>query len=425
VEAIVLCRTRTPLFTEIRLLLEQYENRGRRFHVVYIDPDRDLARAKELVMRERLSKAEWVLFRCRGRSVPVAVRDLVGTDAGGVRSMFHGEQLFSAAILEVTQTRRPTVYFLAGSGEHAIDDFHEHTGYAKIARVIRRDSIEVKTVTLDEAAPVPEDCDALIVAGPEQRLPRSAIQAIGDYLRRNGRLMLLTDAGDETGLESVLKEWGVRLNDDRVVAGPRFTGEGFRPGRTERVSRALHITRYGNHPITRDLKGVLTTFYRTRSLTPLNLTGTNITDQADKPRVAVLAASDRDGWAETDPLEDPPQFNPDEDARGPVPIAVAIEKGPASGIAMEIAPTRMVIVGDSEFAVNGCLTGGNQDFFMNAVNWLLRREAVIGIAPKSYYRVTQILDSRARRIALLWIVLGIPAACFTAGLLMHWMRRGE
>ena len=94
----------------------------------------------------------------------------------------------------------------------------------------------------------------------------------------------------------------------------------------------------------------------------------------------------RDGWAELNLTQTPARFDADTDRPAPVSVAVAVERGGASAIEMELRPTRMVVVGDSDFVSNGALqggVGGNTDFLLNAVNWLVEREALMAISAKS------------------------------------------
>ena len=54
-------------------------------------------------------------------------------------------------------------------------------------------------------------------------------------------------------------------------------------------------------------------------------------------------------------------------------VAVAVERGAGTGRDLAIRPTRLVVVGDASFAMNGQLAArasANRDFFMNAVAYL-------------------------------------------------------
>jgi len=326
---------------------------------------------------------------------------------------FHGERVFSSAILSVTQTSRPILYFMTGHGERAVDEFGKHSGgYSILGREILRDNMEVRKLLLAEHHGVPEDCSALVVAGPARQLSEAEVDLVAKYLENNGRLLLMLDAGPDAGLGALLERWGVKLGND-VVAGLTLTG------------RELVITTYGDHPITRGLANVATMFYSPRSVESA-LTGSDTTAaQPDRPRVTVLARSVK-GWANRDLKQSPPRFDEGVDRPGPVGVAVAVERGPVRGIDMEIRPTRMVVIGDSDFASNGALTsgvGGNRDFVMSALNWLVEREALLAIAPKPPQELRLDMDGRQIRMAYLLMVGGIPALAAIAGILVWLSRR--
>ena len=71
---------------------------------------------------------------------------------------------------------------------------------------------------------------------------------------------------------------------------------------------------------------------------------------------------------------------------------------------------RLVAFGSSRFARNDSLTGGNADLFMNAVNWLLKRQQLLGIAATAPQEFNLNLDAFQRRGIFITMVVGIPAA---------------
>jgi hypothetical protein len=66
--------------------------------------------------------------------------------------------------------------------------------------------------------------------------------------------------------------------------------------------------------------------------------------------------------------------------------------------------------------------GGNVDFFMNAVNWLLERDSLLGIAPKVQGELRLDMDRRQLRIMFALMVLALPATFAAVGVLV-WFRR--
>lgn len=428
VRAVSFFRQGHELHDHMRSLLKEYAYAAEhvpslRFEMELVDPDRDLARTQELAREFDVSEANVVVFESGGRKKYITVRDMVDYDVDFRRLMstgqavkrrvgFRGEQAFSSAIQSVMQARSPKVYFLTGHGERDITDYSKTAGYSQLARIMRRDNMELEVLLLAQHRAVPEDASALVVAGADRQLSREEINAVAQYLDRNGRLMLLVDPTVTTGLEPLLKEWGVELAND-VVVDPQQTWTG----------RELCVMEYGPHPVTRRLAKTATMFYLPRSIRPLASVAS--VDTADRPRVFPLASCSEAGWAEMNLEQSPARFDPDVDQRGPVPVAVAVERGPVSGIEVEIKPTRLVIIGDSDFVCNSALeggVGGNVDFFMCGMNWLVEREALMAIAPKDSGTLRLDMNRRQMRLVFLALVVVGPAIVALIGVLV-WLRR--
>ncbi|MBU0678824.1 MAG: GldG family protein [Verrucomicrobia bacterium] len=419
VDVIVFFQRGQRIYSDVENLLQEYQTASRRIRVEYVDPDRDLARTEVLIAEYGVSSANVVIFIAGGRSKFVTAEDIVDYDYSYAQYgqmpreiAFKGEQAFSSAIQSITQAKRPIVYFLAGHGEKAVDDFDQYSGYSGIAKHIERDNVAVRTLNFGEMQDVPQDADALIIAGPMKRLAQPEADLIAQYLERNGRVLFLLDAVFESGLDALLEDWGIVLGRDLVVDASRtLTG------------RELFVSEYGSHPICEPLAGITTIFYLPRSVRPLNGSGAEEKTSVDKPRVTLLASSSESGWAETDVDESPLKYDAARDRPGPVPVAAAAEKGPALGMGVRIRPTRMVVVGDSDFAANGALSGGNLDFFMNSLNWLLEREELMAIAPKTYEESRLILSGNQLTALLLIAVAGMPLAIAVIGAFVWAWRR--
>lgn len=413
------------LADDVRNLLKEYEYEAERMgqanlKVEIVDPDRDLARARDLKQKYDLADPNVVVFEAEGRKKYVEAKELMEYGLNFAKDgkyerkkvAFKGEQAFSSAIQSVTQAGQPVVYFLAGHGERDLGDYNRHSGYSTIARTLRRDNIQIGTLNLAERQGVPEDCSALVIAGPSKKFSTDELAFLSKYLERKGRILVLLDPDVITGLEGFLGGWGIKVGGGMVV-GLSITG------------RELVVMQYGDHPVTRKLKNITTMFYLPRPVEPDSSQPASAETPVDRPRVTVLASNTKEGWLESNMKESPARFDSKTDRPGPISVAVAVEKGPVSGIEVELKPARMVIVGDSLFVSNGALSegvGGNEDFFMSAVNWLLERDALMGIAPKKPGELRLDMDRDRLRIAFLLVVAGIPGVVAFIGL-MVWLKR--
>ncbi len=420
VEAVVFLSSEHELYRAIRRLLREYAYAAPRLRVEYLDPHRDLARSKELVLRHDLIEENIVVFAAGGRKKVVPVKELADYDYAPLLSgrpkiltAFRGEQLFSAAIQSLLQLKKPVVYFLSGHGERQPADYDQLAGYSRLARNLERNNIEIKTLHLGQTPALPKDGDALVIAGPVRSFSRTEIELLETYLRASGRILLLLDPGQDAGLNALLQTWGIRLADDRVV-GLTMTG------------RELLVTDYGDHPIVSRLAAarITTIFNSPRSVQPLGAAGGPLPQAADKPRLTVLASCSEEGWAEMSPHQDPPQFDAGVDQPGPVAVAMAVEKGATTSMAVEMRPSRLVVLGDSSFVANGALQAGySADLFLSAMDWLLERSEGIFSAPKTPGRIQILMSRRQFRLVNGLIVIVLPGLVVAAGLWVGWRRR--
>lgn len=426
VDVVAFFQRNDKLYEDVRNLLKEYEYEASGsgpggLNIEIVDPDRDLARTRELAREYGVEKPNVVVFHCAGRTKYVERKDLAdyhyalneGRSVSKKKVGFRGEQAFSSAIQSVAEEAKPVVYFLSGHGERSVSDFGELYGYSSLARAMGRDNIEVKTLLLAEQKGVPGDCSAIVIAGADRSLSRAEVDLLEDYLDRSGRLLVLLEPVVETGMEELLSKWGVKVARD-VVVGLTLTG------------RDLVVKDYGKHDITRNLKGITAMFYLPRSVELLDPVEKVSELPADRPHVFVLASTTPEGWAEYDLSESPARFDPEVDRRGPVSVAVAVEKGPVPGIDVEIRPTRIVVVGDSDFVSNNALAsgvGGNLDFFLSSLNWLVEREALLAISPKVPGELRFEMSRKQWRLAFASIVIGVPLFVAFIGFLVRLARK--
>lgn len=413
----VLFQSSHEMLPDVDALLREYQAASPHLRVRHVDPERDVGELGALAKTYPITDANVLIFDSKGRHRIVQATDMGEYDYSRtqqgqppVRIAFKGEQACSSALQQVVSGKTPVVYFLAGHGEPAVESFDRNLGYAQIARMVRQDNVTVRPLLLGERKTLPEDADALVIAGPKRRLPQPELDVISQYLQHDGRVLMLLDAHTTTGLEPLLERWGVRVSEDNVVDTTRTLGGG------------IVISRYGRHPITDRMGDIAAVMYHPRSVE--SLPGGGEGDAADKPRATALGLTSDAGWAETDPDRRPPRFDPGLDRAGPICVAVAVERGLAHAVApADISPTRLVVFGDSLFVANGGLVSGNGDLFMSALNWALDREELMAISPKTPAQMRlDLTPPQIRRLGFLMIG-GLPLAIALIGLGVWRLRR--
>jgi len=414
VEVTVFFQPGNVLYEDIHNLLREYQFHTSQLNIQWVDPDRDIAQTEELAVKYQVSEPNVVVFSYDGRDMYKRADEIarIDTSRGDAKIVaFQGEQAFSSAIQEVVQKTVPVVYFLTGHGERDIENFDTRTGFSGLGQLVERDNVEVRKLELSLEKQIPDDCAALIIAGASQKMSKTEADLINVWLHRSGRLLVLADSRKESGLEPLLREWGVLLRND-IVLDPARTLTG----------REVFVSAYTTHSVTKKLSTTAAIFHLPRSVEPDVAQSVS----ADRPSVTPLAFSSESSWSESQPEESPAQYDENtDDRRNPrgISMAVAVEKGaPAGRLDMQIRPTRMIVFGDSGFVSNGGLTGGDASLFMSSLNWLLDREQLMAIAPKAV-EDTRLKLTRDDIRTLFWsVVLGIPLLAALPGVVL-WIRR--
>jgi len=408
---------------DVRNLLAEFQFRGRgKLRVEYVDPQRDLARASQLVEQYKLDSRspDVVIFACGGRHKYVQLDDMVDLDnsqyfSGGPPRIkdFKGEGVFLSAIQTVTEEKSPKVYFLTGHGEHDPDAFDERDGYSELTRYIKRDNITVEKWNLQEKQALPPDAGAIVIAGPRKAFTDAEINLLDQYLKNKGRLLVMLDPHTQTGLENLLERWGVQVDNDLAVAkGGLLLG-------TELIVVDALGTDYASHPISAKLEGINTSFPYARSV---RAAGSPQGSSPDQPHVTELVKTPASFWGETNPDTEHVEYNPAQDIKGPLSLAVAVETGKPAGVDVNLGLTRAVVIGTSRFVDNGDLGGGNLDFFMNSLNWLLQREQLVAVSPKTPEEFSLDMSPNQQRAVYALVIAGMPLAIALIGILV-WLGR--
>jgi ABC-type uncharacterized transport system involved in gliding motility auxiliary subunit len=317
------------------------------------------------------------------------------------------EQAVTNAILKVTRDKLKTVCFSEGHGEKALSDT-QSTGYSIVEQRLKDENYQIKTVLLAREQQVPSECAELVVAGPKQSVTPPEAAMIGKYLDGGGKALLLLDPETDPQLGDVLKSWNIQASDN-VVLDVSGVGQLVGAG-----PEAPLITEYGSHTITKD-------FGRTMSVFPL-ARAIKVTGGAGAANVTPLLTTSENSFAK-DKITPGQQIKiePDKDQKGPLTLGAAASKSVEGK-----KEARLVVIGDSDFAMNGAIrvqSFRNSDLFLNSVNWLAEDEDLISIRPKSATNRSVTMTESQQRTFLLLSAALMPLAVIGSGIYIWWKRR--
>jgi ABC-type uncharacterized transport system involved in gliding motility auxiliary subunit len=401
-------------FPRYRDRLTEYEHTSKNVTAEYIDPDKKPTVAKQ----SGIQQYGTIVFNYKGRT------ERVTTDT---------EQDITNGIIKVVSGQQRKIYFTSGHGEKDTAG-SDRESYSAIAGGLGKENYTVEKLVIAQQGSVPDDASVVIAAGPKTDFFPPEIDALKKYLDKAGKLLLLIDPPDKADspqpatLIALAHDWGIDLGSNVVVD---VSGMGRLIGTDASVPV---VANYPSHPITKSGGFSLLTAFPLARSTDVVSGGVN-----GHTAQGFIETSPR-SWAEADikGLLTSGQVSLDEskgDKKGPVTIGAAASASstppappptPAKPDAAD-APkpeTRVVVVGDSDFAANGGLgIQGNRDLFMNIVGWLSQQENLISIRPKEAddRRVTLTATQQAN---INWLsLLIIPGSIFGTGVYTWWRRR--
>ncbi len=401
------------LFGPVRELAKEYESRSAQIKVEFIDY-RMPGRAEMIREKYKLVSgldSSRVIFDCNGRYKTILASELSEFDISDPREIkrtaFKGEQLFTSALVSVTDPKQLKAYFTQGHGE--LDPVNTgDRAMSKFSQLLIENNIEVHPLPPLNGIDIPNDCQLLIIAGAEKAFTTVELEKIQQYLLHGGRLFALFPWDlRRTGLERLLADWNVEVGLNQVRDSVQAQAGD---------SQTLVASQFANHPVTRPLQRSSLNFVIPRTVGQ-RLQGKGAADSAKVTELVFTGpAGEVVGRIENGRGEI--------ERKGTISLAVAVERGGIQGVKADLGSSRLVVVGNSLFLSNVLFdSSGNRDFAHLAVNWLLNRDLLLGDVPPraiARYRVN-VTEQQLQRLR--WVFIGIvPSSVLLLGL-MVWIRR--
>ncbi|MBW4641857.1 MAG: Gldg family protein [Goleter apudmare HA4340-LM2] len=390
-----------------RELLENYRRESPKFQFEYIDPQAKPGLAEKFGVKDY---GEIYLESQDKRQLVQVVNE----------NERLSEVRLTNRLQQLNSTNIPKVYFLQGHGEHQITA--SESGMSQAVQGLTDKNYTTSQLTLAEKSKVPDDAAVVVVAGPKRELFENEVKALQEYLNRGGNLLLMIDPNTDPKLDSLLKEWGIRL--DNRLAVDVSGGVGLGPA-------VPLVTDYGQHPITKDF-GNSISFYRLAR--PIE-----ITPVAGVVATPLLRTKPYpDSWAESDLQSEKLEFNADKDLKGPLTLGVALTRKIAAqpnptppntsseqNSAKTASESRLIVLGNSDFATDGLFQKQlNGDVFLNSVTWLSQQDQQpLSIRPKEAKNRRINLTTNQANLLTLSSLLILPLLGLLTAAFIWWRRR--
>ena len=322
---------------------------------------------------------------------------------GELNWSFYGESEVTSAIDYVVSENLPKVYLLTGHGEASIP--------TTFSTAVEKENIELEELSLLTAERVPEDADCLLIYGPQRDISEEEKAKIQEYLGNGGNMILITDPpqdGAMTNLEDLMAGYGVTANDGIVVEGNQ---NNYIWGTPYYLLPDLE-----SHAITSPL--ISSGYY---VLLPIAQGLTVSEDLPENVSVSELLTTSSNAFSKVAGYDLNTYEKEAGDIDGPFALAVAITETIDDGIYSDIIWVASASLLDEQ--TNEMVSGGNQDFFLNMLNYLCdSEESSMTIHAKSLSNEYLTMDSSTASI-LAVVMLGIvPVAYLSIGVVI-WYRR--
>jgi hypothetical protein len=420
---------RANFYPDIIALLNAYRDANKNISIRTVDYTRDPAEAMKVKERFNLPSSiaspnappakDLVIFSCGSRHDFVPGAAIIGTRPEQIRSgdpdydsnsspyqfrrkavSFNGEVLFTSKIFSLAHGQPLQAYYLKGHGEASLTDT-DGGGYQKFALALAQNDIAVNNLELSRGDDIPADCSLLVIAGPSRSIDLRELDKIETYLAQGGKLMVLfnySSLRQPTGLEAILKKWGVNVLADYVKDSADSNDERF-----------VFVRNFNPKSFVNPLSELALEMILPRPILKIEQAA------ADAPQVEPLVTSSEAATLSSDRTV----------AARAWPLIVSVEQKPVAGAVAPRGSARIVVAGDSYFLDNQFIeAAANRDFLNYSVNWLANREQLLsGISPRPVQEFRLSLSNQDQK-RLRWLLLGaLPGGVLFFGWLVWLVRR--
>jgi hypothetical protein len=431
VRAIVFFTSAQILGKDVSGLLREYDYASnKKFTVEYVDPFRNLTRARELAEHYKFGENDnIIILDYKGKSKFVNAQDLAMFDNAGatmgqapVMRAFKGEEAITSALQTLLDEKQNKLYVISGHGEADLDK-DAVTGFKE---TVQRENIAAEMLNLSNIDTMPADASGVMLFGPRVDYSEREIHLLNEFWsQRKGRLFILLNPDGKTPrLDAWLTEQGVKPQGDRVLRTGAVPAGGVMQSGIF-VSPDVIFAPDGR-PVTKDLAAAGTTL--------LGFTESLLIDQpivqALKIKVLPLMISGDGFWGETEYVSGSNQgvfFDPKKDHIGPLIVGIGLEKGGLEDQRVKVDTSRMIVVGNAGFLTDRGLqlSDTGTPFAVLALNWLFNREAVSGIPPKTKEALSLRLNEKTMSTIFWSAVVAVPLGAGLLGIYVSWFRRNR
>jgi len=301
------------------------------------------------------------------------------------------EETLTNLLIRTMRNEERNIHFLSGYEGRSILDTGR-TGYSALADRLKAQGYAVRELEPKPGGAVPHRGDILVVPGIARSLSEESLKIIRSFENRGGKLVILID--DPAPVKPLLKGYGLAVSDLPILDPVNIAGSG---------PSAPLVTMYRPGGITDD--------FTKRTVYPgvHSISATHITRPFEYNDIAFTS---HNSWY---------------DRNGDGIVQNNERSGSAAVVGVlssTVSLMKAVIFGDADFVSNAyLLIAGNENMFMNVVNWLDGEGGLAKIAPGKVDFVPMYITKEQADLVRLFVPIGIPVLIGVTGILMWYKRR--
>lgn len=331
------------------------------------------------------------------------------------------EYRIMAFVRALTRTDRPVVGLVTQA------DPRDPGGGFQAVRQELEQQYEVRTLTATDSTPIADDVGALVVVGSPFFLTDTVVANLKAFLARGGGALVLTRGMQLEQLMAqplpvawnrVLEPYGVQVRPDLA----------YDLSSNEAVSMATGVGNLRilvNYPFwIRALSTRQSVVNREMEALMFPWASTIDASKAPDSTVVPLFTTTRAGGRESGRVFLAPQREFNADSLSPQVVGILVD--PSLGSDTTLPRGRVIVVGNSDFVSDRFAQAGAPavSFVLNAVDWLVQDEALIGIRSKNRTPPPLAFDSATvRDLAKYGNIAGVPLLLALFAVWRLWRRR--
>lgn len=199
---------------QLKSTLQTYSELSSNVQVTYVDPAVS-PNFYQNYTQDQIS-ANSVIAVCNERSKVIDYSDIYETTIdyqtySQQTTGYDGEGQLTSAIQYVTNQEMQTIYEITGH--------HEMTVSGRFKEAIEKMNLNLQQLNLLETDEIPEDCEAVVIHGPQSDFSKDDADKIIQYLADGGKVLITTQYTTEsmTNFKRILETYHLQLNDGMVV----------------------------------------------------------------------------------------------------------------------------------------------------------------------------------------------------------------